>query len=67
MRVPRGRAARRDRCRCRRRAEFAGRHAGDAQGLADALVDAAVAVPRRDPDEQADNATAAVLSISRTD
>lgn len=42
-------------------------NAGDAQRLADELVDRAVAAPRRDPDETADNATAAVLAITRRD
>jgi serine/threonine protein phosphatase PrpC len=46
-------------------ARLAGRHAGDAQALADALVDAAVTAPRSDPDEVADNATAAVLTLRK--
>lgn len=40
-------------------------HAHDAQTLADALVDTAVATPRRSADETADNATAAVLRLHR--
>jgi hypothetical protein len=34
----------------------------DAQALADALVTTAVAAPTADPDEVADNATAAVIT-----
>lgn len=45
--------------------ELVERHAGDAQALADALVDTAVATPRADPDESADNATAAVLTCTK--
>jgi serine/threonine protein phosphatase PrpC len=44
-------------------AELAEQHAGDAQGLADALVDAAVAAAGSDPDEDVDNATAAVVNL----
>nr|WP_042198381.1 hypothetical protein [Kibdelosporangium sp. MJ126-NF4]CEL23365.1 hypothetical protein [Kibdelosporangium sp. MJ126-NF4]CTQ96899.1 hypothetical protein [Kibdelosporangium sp. MJ126-NF4] len=47
--------------------ELAERHSGDAQALADALVDDAVAIPHSDPDEVADNATAAVITLVRRD
>ncbi|KQC34736.1 hypothetical protein [Frankia sp. ACN1ag] len=43
--------------------ELAERYAGDAQALVDALVDTAVAATCSDPDDNADNATAAVLSL----
>ncbi|SCL42169.1 Serine/threonine protein phosphatase PrpC [Micromonospora pallida] len=46
-------------------AELVERHADDAQALADALVDAGTGLPRTDPDEAPDNATAAVILIRK--
>lgn len=46
-------------------ADLAEKYADHAQALADALVDVAVVAPRTDPDEIADNATAAVITLSR--
>ena len=47
-------------------AQLAEQHASDARALADALVDTAVTVPRTHTDEDVDNATAAVISLTRT-
>ena len=41
-------------------------HTADAQALADALVTSAVVAERANPDEVADNATAAVITLART-
>ncbi|MCX4470425.1 hypothetical protein OOK41_08915 [Micromonospora sp. NBC_01655] len=45
-------------------AELAETHVENVQALADALVDVAVTEPRADPDETADNATAAVIRLA---
>jgi PPM family protein phosphatase len=47
-------------------ADLVEQHAGDARALADALVETAVIAPRTDPDEDSDNATAAVITLTRT-